>query len=105
MPSLTFCKDPAKLQSKQCEDNLCPAHCENHARMSQITGTYHSFLAILRKTEDGVCILVVQIVKEDAATPSALIVAVLDHKVVIAPLLELGPILRVMLFTDSLGTT
>ncbi len=73
--------------------------------MSQITGTYHSFLAILRKAEDGVGILVVQVVEEDAATPSALIVAVLDHKVVITPLLELGPILRVMLITDSLGTT
>ena len=68
----------------------------------QVTGTYHSFLAILRKAENGVCILVVQVVEEDAATPSALIVAVLDHKVVITPLLELGPILRVMLVTHSL---
>ena len=71
--------------------------------MSQITGTYHSFLAILREAENGVCILAVQVIEEDAATASALIVAVLDHKVVITPLLELGPVLRVMLITDSLG--
>jgi len=57
----------------------------------------------LRKAENGVGILVVQVIEEDAATASALIVAMLDHKVVITPLLELGPILRVMLITDSLG--
>ncbi len=40
--------------------------------------------------------------EEDAAAASALIVAVLNHKVVITPLLKFGPILRVMLITDSL---
>ena len=66
--------------------------------------TYHSFLAVLREAKDGVSILVVKIIKEDAATASSFIVAVFDHKVVITPLLELGPVLRVVLLTNSLSS-
>ena len=65
--------------------------------------TYHSFLAVLREAKDGVSILVVKIIKEDAATASSFIVAVFDHKVVITPLLELRPVLRVVLLTNSLS--
>lgn len=66
--------------------------------------TYHSFLAVLREAKDGVSILVVKIIKEDAATASSFIVAVFDHKVVITPFLELGPVLRVVLLTNSLSS-
>ena len=59
-------------------------------------------MAVLREIEDGISVFVIQVIEEDAATTAAFIVSVLDHKVVITPLLELGPVLRVMFLTDRL---
>lgn len=62
---------------------------------------YHSFLAVLRKGKNGVCVFVIEIIEEDATTSSPLI-PVLDQEVVITPLLELGEVFRIMLVTHSL---
>lgn len=63
---------------------------------------YHSLLAVLREVENGVSVFVIEVIEEDAATTAAFVVSVLDHKVVITPLLELGPVLGVMFLTDRL---
>lgn len=59
-------------------------------------------LAVLREIENGVSVFVIEVVKEDTAAATALVVSVLDHKVVVTPLLELGPVLWIMLLTDCL---
>ena len=66
---------------------------------------YHGLLAVMREVKDGVRIFVIQVIEEDAAAASAFIVSVLDHKVVITPLLELGPVLWVVLITHRLSSS
>lgn len=65
---------------------------------------YHGLLAVMREVKDGVRVFVIQVIEEDAAAASAFIVSVLDHKVVITPLLELGPVLWVVLITHRLSS-
>ena len=68
-------------------------------------GPHHCLLTVPGEVKDGVSVFVIQVIEEDASTASAFIVAVLDHKVVITPLLELGPVFWIMLITYSLHRT
>ena len=80
------CNEEGTGAAKRCEDSgVALWTCVTRAGRA-----YHSLLAVLREAENGVCILVVQVIKEDAATASALIVAVFDHKVVVTPFLDFG---------------
>ena len=81
----------------------CISEIEMHVNaMNCISASHHCLLTVLREVKDGVSIFVIQVIEEDAATASALVVAVLDHKVIITPLLELGPVFWIMLITYSL---
>lgn len=95
------CNEEDTRAAKRCDDS-------GVALWTCVTGAgraYHGLLAVLREAENGVGILVVQVIKEDAATASALVVAVFDHKIVVTPFLELGPVLRIMLVAHSLNSS
>mmetsp|Transcript_19535 Transcript_19535/g.57892 ORF Transcript_19535/g.57892 Transcript_19535/m.57892 type:complete len:438 (+) Transcript_19535:431-1744(+) len=64
-------------------------------------GLHHVVDAVLGEGQDGVGILVVEVIEEDAAEAAAL-AAVADEEVVVRPLLELVVVLGVVLVADLL---
>lgn len=110
MDALSHAKMQNQYNACDQEDNRAAKRYEDSgvALWTCVTGAgraHHGLLAVLREAENGVCILVVQVIKEDAAAASALVVAVFDHKVVVTPFLELGPVFGVMLVAHSLNSS